>query len=455
MQKNKLIIALKKLKPEETAAFRDFVASPFYNKRAALLDLLDYLMGFAPNFSGKGISKLAVYQAIFPDEPYDDKQLRYHLSWLNKLLEQFWLVQQQAAGEERNLTTLMEILSERGLEKHYRQQDRKLQQLLNGVEAPDAAHFRHRQEWADAADALDRYYFLEKMKYACAMLDRQAILQGAYNVNITPEWLEYIKGQDYFGLPLLKLYVDIFRALSDEGQEYHFDALLGELDTISKAVPTDRLREIYFMAINYCARKIRQGQERYVEEALSLYTKGIERRILMEQDNLSPWTFTNVVKLALRLKRYQWIEQFIAQKGKLLPEAFQENALHYNYAELYYYTKSYEKAQEHLMQVAYSDLNYYLGARTMLAKIYYEQDEEEALLSLIAAFTIFLKRNKQVSSAIKETFLNFCDLLYQLVRREGRKLEGLEKRIAGTELLTDRAWLLKAWQQKTGKAPER
>ena len=249
--------------------------------------------------------------------------------------------------------------------------------------------------------------------------------------------------------------MDIFRALSDEGQEYHFDALLGELDTISKAVPTDRLREIYFMAINYCARKIRQGQERYVEEALSLYTKGIERRILMEQDNLSPWTFTNVVKLALRLKRYQWIEQFIAQKGKLLPEAFQENALHYNYAELYYYTKSYEKAQEHLMQVAYSDLNYYLGARTMLAKIYYEQDEEEALLSLIAAFTIFLKRNKQVSSAIKETFLNFCDLLYQLVRREGRKLEGLEKRIAGTELLTDRAWLLKAWQQKTGKAPER
>jgi Skp family chaperone for outer membrane proteins len=475
MQKNKLIIALKKLKPEETAAFRDFVASPYYNKRVVLLDLLDHLLTFAPAFSGEGIGKEQVFQAIFPDEPYNDKQLRYHLSWLNKLLEQFWLVQRQAVQEEHNLVVLMETLSERGLEKHYRQQDRKLQQLLDCVEAPDASHFRHRQEWAetrerhfqrqrlrrfnedlqDAADALDRYYFLEKMKYACAMLDRQAILQGAYNVNITPEWLEYIKGQDYFGLPLLKLYVDIFRALSDEGQEYHFDALLGELDTISKAVPTDRLREIYFMAINYCARKIRQGQERYVEEALSLYTKGIERRILMEQDNLSPWTFTNVVKLALRLKRYQWIEQFIAQKGKLLPEAFQENALHYNYAELYYYTKSYEKAQEHLMQVAYSDLNYYLGARTMLAKIYYEQDEEEALLSLIAAFTIFLKRNKQVSTAIKETFLNFCDLLYQLVRREGRKLEGLEKRIAGTELLTDRAWLLKAWQQKTGKAPER
>ncbi|MEQ8705524.1 MAG: hypothetical protein RIC19_16475 [Phaeodactylibacter sp.] len=473
MQKNKVIVALGKLSAEETARFRDFVASPFYNKRAELLELLDYLMSFAPDFSYAELKKSDVFQAIFPEEPYDDKQLRYHLSWLNKLLEQFWLVRRQEQEEAHNLSLLMEVLSEQGLEKHYRQQDRKLQQLLEEVEAPDASYFKYKQEWADtkerhfqrqrlrrfnedlqvAADALDRYYFLEKMKYACAMLDRQAILQGEYKVNITPQWLHYVEAQDYFGLPLLKLYVNIFKALSDEEQEYHFDGLLSELDAISKSVPVDRLREIYFMAINYCARKIRQGQGRYVEQALNLYTKGIERQVLMEKGKLSPWTFTNVVKLALRLKRYDWIGQFIRQKGGLLPEAFRENALHYNYAELYYYTQAYDKAQEHLMQVAYSDLNYYLGARTMLAKIYYEQNEEEALLSLIAAFTIFLKRNKQVSGAIKDTFLNFCDLLYQLVRREGQKLEGLEARIAKTELLTDRAWLLEAWRTKTGKAP--
>lgn len=469
MQKHKVIVGLRTLSSEEAGRFRDFVASPFFNKRSALLDLLDHLL----SSEQADLKKEKVYQAIFPNTPYDDKQLRYHLSWLNKLLEQFWLTMRQEGEEARNLSLLMEELSDRDLEKHYRQQDRKLRQLLDGAATPDASHFKHRQEWAGvkerhfqrkrirrfnkdlqiASDALDRYYFLEKMKYACAMLDRQAILQGEYRVNIKPALLDYLEEQAYFNLPLLKLYVNIFKALSEEEQEYQFDALLEELDNIFKSVPVDRMREIYFMAINYCARKIRQGQERYVDQALNLYTKGIERDILVEQGSLSPWTFTNVVKLALRLKRYRWIEQFITQKGRLLPEAFRENALHYNYAELYYYTKEYDKAQDHLTQVAYSDLNYYLGARTMLAKIYYEQDEEEALLSLIAAFTIFLKRNRQISGAIKETFLNFCDLLYQLLRREGRKLDDLEQQIVGTELLTDRAWLLDACRAKTGKAP--
>lgn len=473
MQKQKVILALRRLEPEETSRLRDFVASPFFNKREELLHLLDYLLSFAPDFSHASLKKEKVFQAIFPNTPYNDKQLRYHLSWLNKLLEQFWLSRKREQEEARNLSQLMEVLSERGLEKHYRQQDRKLDQFLNGLEVRDAGYFKHQQEWADvrerhfqrkrqrrfnedlqvAADALDRYYFLEKMKYACAMLDRQAILQGEYQVNVTPEWLALIESEDCFGLPLLRLYVNIYRALSDEEQEYQFDALLKELDGISKSVPAARLGEIYLMAINYCARKIRQGQERYVQQALDLYTKGIEREILVEEGTLSPWTFTNVVKLALRLKRYQWIERFMMQKEKLLPAAFRDNALHYNYAELYYYTRSYDKAQEHLTKVAYSDLNYYLGARTMLAKIYYERGEEEALLSLIAAFTIFIKRNKQVSGAIKETFLNFCDLLYQLVRREPGKLDGLKDRIDQTELLSDRKWLLEAWRDKTGKGP--
>lgn len=140
------------------------------------------------------------------------------------------------------------------------------------------------------------------------MFDWQVIFQGVYNVNIMLEWLEYIKGQDYFGLLLLKLYVDIFRVFFDEGQEYYFDVLLGEFDMIFKVVFIDCFWEIYFMVINYCVCKIRQGQECYVEEVFLFYMKGIECCILMEQDNFLFWIFMNVVKLVFCLKWYQWIE---------------------------------------------------------------------------------------------------------------------------------------------------
>ena len=148
-----------------------------------------------------------------------------------------------------------------------------------------------------------------------------------------------------------------------------------------------------------------------------------------------------MVKLSLRMEQYTQIEQFIEQYAPLLPEAFRENALHYNLAELYYYTGRFDQAQEQLLRVALTDLNYYLGARVLLTKIYYETGAEEALLSLLASFIIFLKRNKQLSSHLKHTYLNFCQILFQILRRPPNRLEPIRNRIKNTELLTDRAWL--------------
>lgn len=471
MKNSKLVQALAQLKAEEVPRFRQFVASPYYNQREELIPFLEYMLAFWPGFSQKGFDKKAAFESVYPEEPYRDKTLRYLMSWLNQLLEQFWLRERQAAEKAREYCTLMEIASERGLEKTYRQYDRKLRQLLEGRQSRDVAFFRAQLKAAEArerhfqrlrqrrydlalqeaSDFLDRYYYLERLKYACAMLDRQAILQADYHLHLSPDWLEHLRSREFFQEPLIELYYLIFITLQQEEDEQRFRHLRSRLDAISGKVSRERLREIYHVTINYCARKIRQGKEAYVNEALRLYTDGISRSILFDKGELSPWAFTNVVKLALRLKRYQWIEKFIEEYGPQLPAAFRENALHYNRAELYYYTQRFDEAQRHLNEVAYSDLNYYLGARTMLAKIYYEKGEEEALLSLLAAFTIFLKRNRELSSQIKQTFLRFCELLYQLVRSSPRKLAGLEEAIESAPFLSDRNWLLEALRRKRGQ----
>jgi len=227
---------------------------------------------------------------------------------------------------------------------------------------------------------------------------------------------------------------------ADEVQ--HFQDLKEILVTTSNQINNKDLADIYRFAINYCARKIRNGRNEYLEEALGLYIRGIESAVFLEDEYLSPWTFTNVVKLALRLQRFEWIAEFIPKYAPSLPPDFQENVLHYNYAELYFYTKDYDRALTHLNQVAFDDLNYSLGARVMLAKIYQERGEENALLSLLAAFSVFLKRNRHISANIKHTYLNFCDLLFQLIRRSPKKIQGIRNRIEETNLLTDRGWLL-------------
>lgn len=468
MQNSKLIASLRQMTDGELQRFRQFVASPYFNKRSELLTLLDYLIRFWPDFDADKLTKAAAYRAVHGDKAYKDKQLRYLMSWLTQLVEQFWLIERQSADEARNTVQLMDILSERGLHKAYRKYDRQLQGRFEEAVGHDGAYFYSRQQWAEArerhfqrqrqrrydpalqetVDYLDRYYYLERLKLACAMLDRQAILQSDYEIGLDEEWFAQLQKQAFFGEPLIELYYFIFLALQEEAEDRYFEQLRSKLDEVSGRIQRDRLREVYHVLINYCARKIRQGKSKYVGEALQLYTVGIEREILIERGELSPWAFTNVVKLALRLQRYEWIEDFIKRYSALLPADFRENALHYNLAELYYYTHRLDQAQFHLNQVAYTDLNYYLGARTMLAKIYYEQQEEEPLLSLLAAFTIFLKRNKELSSPIKQTFLHFCELLYQLIRRPEKKLPELRDKIESTSPLTDRDWLLARLQER-------
>lgn len=466
MHNNKLIAALRACQKQELTVLRRFVASPYFNRREELSVLLEFLLRYWPDFVN--VKRQAAYQAAFPDQAFDEKQCRYLFSDLTQLIEAFWAVEKWQQSERQSDLALLESASERQSEKTYRKVNRRLAHELSEPETQmDSRYFLDQLHWSEASekhfarsrvrqfddsvqrasDNLDRYYFLQKLKFACGMVARQAIFKGDYNLGLSEQWVAHLQAKNFLDTPIIRLYFTVFQALQYEQDESHFRALRDLLisgETAAFAQPD--LEEVFRAATNYCARKIRQGREDYAQEALALYTEGLKKHAFYDDGFLSPWTFANIVKLSLRLKRYEWVEPFIREYAPKLPPAFQENALHYNLAELFYYTHRNDEAQQHLIKVAYSDLNYYLGARVMLAKIYYESGDTEPLLSLIAAFMIFLKRNKQISADLKLTYLNFCDILFQLTRRHPKKMTLLGETIRNTSLLTDRSWLVAQYE---------
>lgn len=470
MQKSKLVQLLQSCNSTELVKLEDFIGSAYFNKDQQVILLFQYLKRFHPDFQAKAaLSKAAVFSSIFPDQAYDDKQLRYLMSDLKKLIQRFFTIEKMEDHAYHPEIMLLDTLSERGLEKTYQRIDRLLEKKLGEGLENSSDLFYAQLKWAEvkedhfqrkrlrqynpniqyAAQYLDRYYFLQRLKLTCAMLDRQSIFQNPYELHLTASWIQHLEKHNFFDEPIIRLYSTIFKALQNEQHEEHFTSLTAFMKDYAANIPRKELADIHLFAINYCARKIRQGKETYIAEALNLYRTGIESGVLIADGVLSPWAFTNVVKLSLRLKQYDQIESFIQQYAPLLPEAFRSNALHYNLAELYYYTQRFVEAQQQLMEVTFSDMNYYLGARVLLAKIYYELDEEEPLLSLIASFTIFLKRNKELSNNLKQTYLNFCDILFKIMRQNPRQMKQLATKIKSTKLLTDRAWLLSIYQEAT------
>ena len=106
-----------------------------------------------------------------------------------------------------------------------------------------------------------------------------------------------------------------------------------------------------------------------------------------------------------------------------------------------------------LHNVEFSDTTYHLGAKIIQIKSYYELHETDALYSLVDAFAIYLRRNKQISDYIKQAnqhFLRFVKKLYQLKEQKlfspktaiQTQLLSLHKELQNTSPLANKDWLL-------------
>ncbi len=466
MKNSKLILLLGTFTPIEWRRFGDFLASPFFNKKTELLPFYTYLRSIAPDFLPKYLDKELLFKKFYPNQPFSNRALVHLNNYLLKQAEHF-LASLRLEQEEHTINTfILEELMERKLDKHYKHYINRAKEILSHKKHTSSNLYFHEYQLSDIAkryflgqkqrkydqnlqdslDNLDRFYFFNKLKSSCEMLVWKNILSADFSFSFTKEVVEHLENKSLVKDSITEIYLHVYYLLTKENAEKDFIQLRKLLIDNREVIPIIEKNYIYTFAINFCGRqmKLNNNAFHYAAQCLELYLEGINQKFLYVNGFLSPWTFKNIVKLGFNLKKFDWTAEFIQTYSTHLEKDFQEDALHYNMADLNYRKQDYGVAQNHLMLVKYSDMVYNLGAKTMLIKIYFETDEEEALLSMIASFTIFLKRNKKISNNIRQTYLNFTSLLYQLLKAKPHKLLGIREKIRTTELLTDRRWLLKA-----------
>ncbi len=468
MTQSKLILLLKTFKKTEWRRFKEFLASPYFNKRTDLIAFFAYIAATLPDLPDKKLTKTVVFKKLYPSQPYDDKQMRYLMNYTLKAAEQF-LGQQKLEYLSLKDNYILEELVDRKLEKHAKGYFEKIAKNQDSTQEKSINHYYTQYKLADTAnkhfnnqvlrkddpnlqlssDNLDLFYLINKFKYSCEMLNRQKFFSTNYDLHFTNHIFDFLKKGSYINEPLITIYSQVYDMQLKENAAEEFEKLKDFIQSYNKVISDTEKQHIYFYAINYCSQQIRNNVNRnyYATECLNLYLDGIEQEFLFVNQFLSPWTFKNVIRLGLNLKRYDWTEQFIQKYYKKLAPEFQEDAMHYNLADLYYRKKNYKIAQNHLQLVEYSDVFYNLDAKEMLLKIYYENNETESLFSLIASFSIYLRRNKKISMNVRDTYLNFATLLHQIVRTTKSKIPTIINKINQTKLVANRSWLLQICQE--------
>lgn len=469
MKNSKLISLLSAFSSGEMARFAEFVRSPYYNNNEVLGAFLDYLALSHPGFPESRLGEEQAYAAVYSGEEFDKKKLGYLMSGLLKLAEHFMGVQRLEKQEILFNCYSIRELAERGMEKHYNRLFKEAKENLRSREREDGHSFFHqyllsetalffpvKQKIPDhslqaASDALDDYYFINKLKYGCEMLNRQAIVSDQFSIPFIGEVRDYLLKARQLK-PLLAIYLQIYLSLAYPDEPGHIAELLRLIRENSPYIENPELKNIYLYTINICMRKLREGKEKYLQLSLELYEEGILNKALLDNDILSHWTYNNIVKLALRLDRFDWIEQFIYSYNGALQKEYQEDALHYNLAELYFHQKNYDEALLHLHQVHARDVKYHLVSRILLIKTFYESGAVDACLSTLAAFTVYLSRSKQIATPLKRSCQHFCTLLHHIMAySNSKKREKLREAIVSRQPLADRAWLMEALENRRVK----
>lgn len=468
MVNSKLILLLQSFDAEDWRWFNKFLRSPYFNNREELIPFFEHLRKLAPDFKEKELEKKRLFQKVYPTKSYDEKLLGNLMNYLLKLAERF--LAQRKLEEEKPLfnNSLLKALVERQLSKHYRHYEQKTIQLLAKWELKNKDAYLYKYQLADignqyfmsqnlrkydenlqlVTDHLDQFYFLNKLKFSCEILSRLNVFDAPYHSDFIDEVLAYLSKEDTVTDPLVFIYIQVYYLIKTR-EETAFETLKKNLRQYQAKIPLSEKGTIFSYTINFCFDKMRKNINAtyYTEQSLEFYLEGINEGFLIERGYLSPWHFKNVVKLAMNLKRYDFTESFIQNSYHKLEPEFQEDALHFNLADLKYKKGNYQEAQQHLLQVQYSDIFYGLGARAMLLKIYYETEEDEALISLLASFSIYLRRNKEISSIYRETYLNYTSLLSQINKATKNKIPTIINKIKNTERLTNRRWLLQICEE--------
>ena len=150
--------------------------------------------------------------------------------------------------------------------------------------------------------------------------------------------------------------------------------------------------------------------------------------------------------MALRLKQFDWVEQFIEEhKDRLLGADNPEEVYRFNKANLHFHQQNFDRALD-LLSARYSDIYYELAARRLEIKIFYEI-RSPLLDSKTEAFKVFGFRQakRKLPDTPKIGNNNFIDLLRQMTNPatlgNQPRIEKLRKRLKEKQIIAERDWL--------------
>ncbi len=462
MHQSRLVEVFRILDKKDLRNLEKYVKSPFFNTRKDVIDLFSYLRKLHPFKKNKGLHREEIYQALFPGTTYDEKLLGYAFSFLFKNIKGYFAYQEMNGNPVNEQIQLSIALRKRGVKRIFESELNIAEKLLEQrqLRNPEFYYYQyliaqeryniHMGNTRDIEGSLQQisegfahFFISNHLRISSAVLTYKDIQMSGTQTLLLEDIVKHVEENDYSHVPAISIYYYTFKTIKEKDSAPYFYKLRELIKIHFDCFSNQEIRDIYVFTINYCIKQTNNGQNEFLEILFDIYKDGLRNDVFLIYGEMSRFTYKNIVTTGLRVKEFNWVENFLFEYKDTIEAKYRENTFNYNLAILYYRKPDFEKAMQLLQQAEFHDPLLNLNARRMLLTIYYSEKEFDALQSHLDSFKNYIYRHKELGYHRNHNLnlIRFTRKLLQL-KSERAAINKLREDINNTKEVSEKSWLL-------------
>lgn len=478
MSESNVFTVIRSFSDEETWLFRKFLKSPYFLKSDKLLILFDMITKttfkeFTLEF------KEEIYLKLNPGKEFNDSTIRVLISELNRRLNEFMMLEnfrnsgldkQRYLNVERLKKNLPAFSINEGsyptidtgtdykyfLNKHFLESynfnfsisGRKVTKVKN-IETEllyleDSLKFLHLfyvsqvSQFYTTVRILQNTYDIQKIP---------DIIQKMFKV-LDPESIKQVLAYDdeyYFVVELYESMVNMYRNMDDTKYFYEYKECFYKY---AFRVSADECSMHISNLTSYCTGKATSGIEEFNNEFFELIELTIKNKYYQNNntEHLPHEYFRNFLLHGVRLKKFDWVNDFIHENYMKVHPADRENMKQLGFAYLNFNTAQYDEALGNINRISPDFFAFKLDIKNLTVQIFYELGYFEDALVQIKSYKEYLRKDKLLNMEKRKRYFSFLKFTENLVlNRAGSKDTDagyLKYRISTHKATAFKPWLM-------------
>ena len=462
----KLPYLLSTLLPEERSAFRDYLLRKKFLVPAHMLEIMEKTI-FQPE--GAAYTSEAFYAAVLPNKTFNPDYLHPRMTELQDSFFDFIVGERNKTRPGIRYQILLKEFILRGWDKYFlalygnaikwwktQEVEREISEELYRLRIEfEQQYITYRIRntakqpellYQKMNDFHERFILLQRLKkfYSISNYDRE--LGSQHSLVGMEECLGFAEQLWDKLPPLIQAYYFRLKSfLEPQNTDLYQkgETLLFSIDT---RLEKEDGKALYTGAINYCARKINQGQKEFSQHAEELYRRMFQLELMSDDAGKILYSdFLNAVTTFSKAGKFKLVTDFIQENQDQLsfPKEGRAAALNFCWGILYFYQKEYEACIRYMLKFPKDPLDFDRNprSRTFICISIWELGKYDHydLDRRLRNFKEFIKMNQGFSESSREMyrqFLDFFEQLYALVAKrimdqkvKNEKLAALEKEL--------------------------